>query len=178
MSASFARKPLVLLILISLLGFTTHSIPHDMGVSTVGAIGMLAAAYLPRHLLLWPVLVTVFLVDAFAGFYAPLAMLFVYIGHLSAAYLVRPILAKIRPGTVIGAGFASAVVFYLLSNMTPMAMGYYPATLDGWLLCYSNGLPYLFRDLIANIVFGGLFFAAAWILGNRHAYRFAATERH
>ncbi len=162
----------------SALGFFTHLIPHDMGVSTVGAIGMLSAAYLPRHLLGIPVLLTVLLVDATQSFYAISAMSVVYLGHVGAAYSARPVLAKVRPVTVVGAGLMSAVVFYLISNLSPMVMGYYPPTTEGWIACYINGLPFLLRGMLANLVFGGAFFGVVWLIGANRAHRFVTAERH
>lgn len=169
----------LILFSLSLFGFLSHFVPHDMGISTVGAIGMLSAAYLPRHLLGVPVLITVFFVDAINGFYALTAMSFVYLGHLTAAYATRPILSRIRrPMTVAGASVISALVFYLLSNVTPMAMGYYPPTLQGWTECYINGLPFLMRGIFANLLFGGLAFGAIWLVREIRAHRFVATQRH
>ena len=67
-------KTWLIVVGLSLLGILSHLVPHDMGVSTVGAIGMLASAYLTRRLLMCPILATVFVVDAIHGFYSLLAM--------------------------------------------------------------------------------------------------------
>ncbi len=84
-----ARSGLVLVIL-SVIGICTHILPHDMGFSTLGVVSMLAAAYLPRSIMLIPVLITATVVDAYNGFYPVLAMSIVYVGHLVAALAVRP----------------------------------------------------------------------------------------
>ena len=163
---------------LSVVGVLTHSIPHDMGVSTVGAIGMLCAAFLPRAASLVPVLITVAFVDALSGGYGLVAMSFVYVGHVAAAIAVRPVLRSTGPRTVLIAAVVNAVVFYLLSNITPMAMAYYPPTLEGWFTCYVNGLPFLLRGTAANIVFGGVFFGFIWLVAQYGAGRFAAAQRH
>lgn len=163
---------------LSLLGVATHMLPHDMGVSTVGAISMLAAAYLPRSLALIPVLITVLVVDALNGFYGALAMSFVYLGHLLAALAVRWQLRTTTVRSVAIASATNAVVFYLLSNVTPMAMGFYAATLDGWVACYLNGLPFLLKGILANLAFGGIAFGAIWLVREARANRLAATERY
>ena len=120
----FSRSGLIVVGL-SVLGIITHLLPHSMGVSTVGAIGMLAAAYLPRFLLLIPVLVTVLVADLMLGGYAWQAMLFVYLAHGLAAFSLVPLLRHVRFVSVVFAGVLSAFIFYLVSNITPMAMGYY-----------------------------------------------------
>ena len=163
---------------LTLLGVATHLVPHEMGISTVGAVGMLAAAYLPRSLLVVPVLLTLLVADAVAGFYVVLAMVFVYGGHVAAALAVRPVMRTIGIRPIVTAAVLSACVFYLISNITPMAMGYYPATIDGWLTCYVNGLPFLFRGILANLAFGGVFFGAIWAIREYRAHRFAAPQRN
>ncbi len=163
---------------LSIFGVATHMLPHDFGFTTVGVVGMLAAAYLPRSTALIPVLVTVFVVDALNGFYAVLAMSFVYLGHLAATLSAAPALKRVLPRTVFLAGVFNAVVFYLVSNITPMAMGYYPATIEGWVLCYTNGLPFLVRGILANLVFGTIVFGLIWIVREQYAHRFFATQRN
>lgn len=76
------------------LGAATHLLPHQMGVSTIGAVGMLAAAFLPRHLALVPVLATLLIGDAVSGFYGALAMSFVYLAHFAATVASMPILRR------------------------------------------------------------------------------------
>ncbi len=163
---------------ISLLGIVTHALPHDMGVSTVGAVSMLAAAYLPGRLLLLPVLATVIAVVILYGSYGLLAMGFVYLAHLCAAGALYALLRSVRPTTVAIAAIVNAIVFYLLSNLTPMAMGFYPPTVDGWITCYINGLPFLLKGIAANLAFGGLFFFIIGFAGERVAHRIATSQRH
>ena len=171
-------KPWPVLAGIGVFGVLTHLIPHDMGVSTVGIVSMLSAAYLPRRLLLLPVLLTVFVVDAINGFYSLLAMSFVYIAHLLAAFSISPVLKSIKPTTIFSASLVGAVVFYLVSNVTPMAMGFYPMTAEGWITCYVNGLPFLLKGIVANLIFGLVVFGAIYLVRESHAYRIAVTQRN
>ena len=167
-----------LVALLTLAGLLSHALPHPMGVSTVGARGMLAAAYLPRRFALIPVFLTVLIVDAYNGFYGALAMSFVYIGHLAATLAVRPFLTSIRVRSVAIAAVVSAVVFYALSNLTPMAMEYYPNTVAGWIACYTNALPFLLKGIIANAAYGGLAFGLITLIGTGDAHRLFAAKRH
>lgn len=162
---------------VMLAGVASHALPHPMGVSTVGAIGMLAAAYLPRKLVIVPVLATILIVDAMNGFYSLLAMSFVYIGQFAAALSVKPVLSSIKAHSVAIAAVISAVVFYLLSNLTPMAMGYYPNTLEGWGTCYVNAFPFLLRGILANLVYGGVAFGLIAMIGASDARRLFAAQR-
>ena len=178
MQMSILTRPVVVLVVLSLLGFLTHLIPHDMGITTVGAIGMLSAAYLPRHLVGFPVLISVLFVDAVHGFYAVLAMGLVCFAHIGAAYVGRPIFRRVTPITVVGAAIASALVFYLISNLAPMAMGFYPATPTGWITCYLNAIPFLMRGILANLLFGGAVFGVIWLVRGNGAHRIPAAQCH
>ena len=123
-------------------------------------------------------LITVLVVDAVNGFYSVLAMSFVYAGHLAAALSVRPILSSIGVRQVAGAAIISAIIFYLISNITAMAMGYYPNTFEGWMTCYINGLPFLLKGILANAFYGGLAFSLIAIIGASDAHRFIVAKRH
>ena len=60
-------ETLAVLVALTSLGVVSHLVPHSAGLSTVGAIGMMAAALLPRHLLPVPVLFTVVAFDLIHG---------------------------------------------------------------------------------------------------------------
>lgn len=162
---------------LTLLGVVTHLVPHSMGVSTVGALSMLAAAYLPRHLLLIPVFITVAIADLIIGPYGWTAMAFVYLGYLVGALAIVPSLGTVRPATVLTAALLNAVAFYLVSNIS-QALLFYPATFEGWIACYVNGLPFLLRGILANIVFGGFAFGVVYLAGQIYAHRIALTQRN
>ena len=116
-------KPWTIALLLCVIGASSHLLPHPAGISTVGAIGMLAAAYLPRHLLPLPVLVSVATVDAIYCTYIISAMALVYAAHLLSAAGVAPILRQVRVFARGGAAIISAVIFYLVSNLAPLAQG-------------------------------------------------------
>ena len=172
------RKDAMLIVALALAGVVSHALPHPMGVSSVGALGMLAAAYLPRTLTVIPVLITLVIVDAFNGFYGALAMSFVYLGHLAAALRVRPALGAIGVRSVALASIICAVVFYAISNLTTMAMGYYPNTFEGWIACYAAGLPFLLKGIVANAAYRGLAFGLIAMIGASDAHRFFAAQRN
>lgn len=162
---------------LTLAGVASHALPHVMGVSTVGAVGMLAAAYLPKRYACIPVLATVAIVDAMSGFYALLAMSFVYLAHGLATLSVSKPLVSIGVRSVGIAAVVNAVVFYLVSNLTPIAMGFYPNTAEGWLACYVAGLPFLLKGILANVIYGGAAFGLIALLEKLDAHRILAPQR-
>ena len=157
-------KSVFVVLALSLIGIVTHLLPHASGVTTVGAVSMLAAAYLPRHLVPIPVFASVLVSDFLAGGYPLLSMMIVYSGHLAAALAI---IWLCRHQNVLGiamAGLTNAVVFYLVSNLSPMFSGLYPFTLEGFALCYFNGLPFLLKGMLANLAFGGVAFSAIYLV--------------
>jgi hypothetical protein len=159
-SESRDLKSWLIAVALCVVGASSHLLPHPAGMSTVGAIGMLAAAYLPKHLLPLPVLVTIATVDAINGTYHITAMALVYAAHLLSAVGVAPILRRVRILHLGGAAITSAVIFYLVSNLTPLALGFYPNTVAGWLTCYVAGIPFLLRGIAANLIFGAVAFGS------------------
>ena len=155
---SYDFRPWLIALALCVLGASSHLLPHPAGMSTIGAVGLLAAAYLPKHLVPLPVLISVATVDAIIGTYSIAAMALVYIAHLVSAAGVVPILVKVRALRVASAAVVSAIIFYLVSNAAPMASGYYPNSLAGWFACYLAGLPYLLRGIAANLIFGAVAF--------------------
>ena len=171
-----AVRGAVTVVALSSVGVLSHFLPHPMGLSSVGAIGMLAMAYAPRSVALLPVLATTLFVDALAGqFYGALAMAIVYAAHMIAAIGIAPILRRVGVLRVAGASSVSAVLFYLASNLQPLVAGYYPPTLDGVLACYVAGLPYLARGIFANLLYGGVAFTIIELGLRQRAHRYATA---
>lgn len=160
-------ETITVLLALSALGVISHLVPHSAGISTVGAIGMMAAALLPRHLLPIPVLLTVVSFDLINGTYQIAAMAFVYVAHLAAAWSLTPVLSPAKKKISVPifgcAAVLSAVIFYIVSNATPIALGFYPNTLEGWMTCYMAGLPFLLKGILANIIFGSIGFSGIWL---------------
>lgn len=168
-------RSLLILLTLTVVGVAAHLLPHAMGVSPLGALGLLCAAYLPRHLLAVPVLVTLVVGDMAGAFYPLTAMVWVYLAHVFAALAVSPALTRVNPQRVIGAAVLSAVVFYGVSNVSQVALAFFPNTLEGWFACYVAGLPYLLKGVMANLVFGGMAFGIIHYVSQARAHRLAAS---
>jgi len=146
-----------------------HLLPHPFGASTVGASAVFAGEKLP----LWRAALTPILIlllgNLFFGFYEPLVLAFVYLGFALSAVASHCILAKKhnlprRSAAVV----LGAVLFFLVSNFSIWLVGMYPATAEGLIACYVNGLPYLGMALIADSIYCSLLFTLHSLLTNRH----------
>jgi hypothetical protein len=101
----------------------------------------------------------------------------VYLGYLVGALVIVPSLRIVKPTGVLTAALLNAVAFYVVSNIS-QAFLFYPPTFEGWIACYVNGLPFLLRGILANVVFGGLAFATIYLAGQINAHRIALTQRN
>ena len=160
------------------LGVFTHLLPHAVGISTVGALSMLSAAYLPQRLIAVPVLITIAVADLVSGvFYGFLPMCLVYGGYLLGAICLVPLLKRLTLGNLMIAAGVNALVFNLVSNASHMVLGFYPNTLEGWLACYRAGTPFIVRGFGANLAFAGIAFAAIHVVQHLLSLRPGATRR-
>jgi hypothetical protein len=150
--------------------------PHLPNLAPLGALALLAGAYLGRRY--WAVII-------------PLAMLFVsdlilnntssraffpdhdgmvlfasYMPYtwLSIAAIVGVaflLLKKVTPLRVLGSAVIASVLFYLVSNFGVWMHGtLYTKDFAGLLECYIAAIPYFRSTLMSNVVFSAVAFTA------------------
>jgi hypothetical protein len=68
---------------------------------------------------------------------------------------------RVKPLNVLGAGLASAVSFYAVSNFAVWAAGSvgYPKTFAGLLASYAAAIPFFQKGLASDLVFSVIFFS-------------------
>ena len=140
-------------------------LPHPANVTPIGALGLFAGAYLDRRVfLLLPVLAALAADLLTVGVYSLLVMAFVYAGHLLSALCGRWLLRSRRQLLGLPVAILAATAgFYLVSNLGNWWV-YQPHSLAGVVECYVNGIPYLFRTLIGNVLYSVLFFGGYALL--------------
>lgn len=93
-----------------------------------------------------------------------------YAGIIGLGMLLRHNQAPLR---IFGASVAAAVSFFLLSNFAVWAVWQmYPKTWSGLMACYTVGLPFFQREVLADVVFTAVMFAipaAVAALRSQHA---------
>lgn len=145
---------------IILLGAFSRFIPHPPGFTPIGALGLFSGTYINKQWA-WLIPITILLIgDVITGFYEPIIMLSVYISFAFTACVGRLLLSRRLTVTyMVMAILIAESVFFILSNASVWWV-YYPRSADGLLLCYINGLPYLWRGVLADmfycaVLFGG-----------------------
>lgn len=159
------------LYLLIALAAVARLLPHPWNVTPVGALGLFSGAYM-RGPSAWLVPVAaVFIGDVVLGFYDPIVMLCVYLGSALSVGIGRGLLFEQRTlARLGGAVLVTAVAFYLISNFG-VWLASYPHTVDGLLMCYFNGLPFLGRTLAGDAFYSVLLFGlveGALVWRNRH----------
>lgn len=134
-------------------------LPHPENFTPIAAMGLFCGAYLSNRLfMLLPVAAALVADLSSTGFYDLVIMALVYLGLFSSSLVGRWFLYQRRtlPRLPI-AVIVSALAFYLISNFGSWLV-HYPRTLQGFISCYSNGLPYLLRSLAGDIFYAALIF--------------------
>ena len=138
-------------------------IPHPPNFTPVGALALFAGIYLARKsrwALLLP-LAVIFLTDLAIGFYDTKLMLVVYGSFLFYGVFGLLVKNKKNIGAITLATLAGSFLFYLITNFAVWAFSpLYASTLEGLMLSYTMGLPFLKYTLLGDLFFVGLFVGA------------------
>ncbi len=146
---------------------------YPWNFSPIFALGMFGGAmYRSKANALWLPVAAIFLADLGIGlvtghpewaFYSDQPV--VYTAFALCAVLGFYLRENRSWGRVAGAGVASCLSFFLITNFASwVGSTRYPPTAEGLLECYIAGLPFLKNSLIATAIFGGLLFSPAAIL--------------
>ena len=149
--------------LIIVLATAARFIPHMPNLAPITALAIFSAVYLPKKQALIIPLGARLVSDLFLGFFAWPLMIAVYASHLFGFLLGLWIKKSAEDTTsrwlkVGSAGFVSAALFFLVTNLVVFYQGYYPQTIAGQLLSYTNALPFLRGTLVGDVAYTvGLF---------------------
>ena len=144
-----STKAMWLFYLFILLLVVSRLLPHPPNFTPVGALGVFIGAYATARWQ-WLIPIAALLVsDFFIGFYNMNVMLCVYLAVFSACVIGHfGLFNKIKLSHLIVTGFASALVFFLLSNLGVWLAGeLYPRTGAGLVQCYVAAIPFFGNTL-------------------------------
>lgn len=154
-----------MVVVLILLAAASRLLPHPPNFAPVAAIGLFAGATLDKRAAWLVPFAALILSDAFLGFYLPIAMLMNYLGFAACLALGTLLLQKQRGvGRIAVAGLASAVAFFVISNLGMWLSGYYPRTLAGLSECYVAAIPFFRNTLASDLLFSGALFGGHALL--------------
>jgi len=163
-------------LLLVIIGVVFRVAPHPWNFAPVGAIALFAGAtFDDRRSAFFVPLVTMFIGDLFIGLHSLMPVIYA----TYALIAVLGMLLRERRHSVAaigGAAFASATIFFVITNFAVWFMGTtYPKTFDGLVACYIAAIPFFDRTLASDLLFSAIFFGA-FALAERRIPAFAKNR--
>ena len=157
------KKQVIWVSVIVLLAALTRLLPHPPNVTPVGAMALVAGAYLPSLPLAFMIpLTAMFISDLLIGFHA--AMPFVYAAFIIGVLIGRT-LQQWNWKRLLFSSLSFSILFFLITNFGVWVMyDYYPKSLQGLLLCYTAALPFFTYEALGTLFYSSvLFFGIAML---------------
>lgn len=148
-------------------------LPHAWNMTPVIAASLFAGVYLGRVYALAVPAIAMFLSDMFIGFYDPHLFVVVY-GSLLLIGLYALVLKRALSGfNIFITSLSTSCFFFLTTNWAVWQFSaWYPKTVDGLLMAYAMGIPFLKNALIGDIFYTGILFGSyavvAYLLEEKH----------
>lgn len=156
------------------LAVAVRFLPHPMAFTPVGAAllyfgarGSRKQAWIPLALLAASDVVLTKFVYAYPFTLDHVVTIAWYAAVLWMGGLLR---ADSKPLRIAGASLATAVSFFLASNLAVWAVwNMYPKTIGGLATAYVAGLPFFRNEIAANLFFSAVMFSIGALVSGREA---------
>ena len=164
----------VLPTLLVVLGVVCRVVPHPENFAPIGAIALFAgASFRDRGAAIVVPLVAMFIGDLFIGLHSLMPLIYAtYALIVVLGMLLRE--RRSSPLHVAGGAVGGATIFFVLTNFA-VWLDMYPRTLDGFIACYVNAIPFFERTLASDLLFSAIFFGAYALAGRVHAHRLPSS---
>lgn len=159
--SQFTQRQILLMSVLVAFGVLARILPHPVNFAPVGALGLLAIAYLPKRTGLLVPLLIMFFSDFFIGWHE--TMLFTWGSYMLIGLAGYWVLKKTKKRSVLAlSGPVAAVIFFVVSNFGVWTMGtMYAHSWQGFVRCYEMALPFFTNTLLSDTGFTlGLFLLA------------------
>lgn len=167
--------PTLTVVLLMLAAAFSRMIPHPVNFSSVSALTLFGVAHFQRkHWAIAAAFGATMLSDIFINqviysgkypvFYTGFYWQYLSYGLVALAGIV--LLKRVSTPRVIGASLASSLIFFVVSNLGCWALDgtYYTHDLQGLLLCYEAGLPFLQNTILGDALYCGVLFGGYALL--------------
>lgn len=132
-------------------------IPHPPNFAPIGALALFCGSQFNKKTALFIPLLAMFLSDIFLGFHSVIP--FVYGSFILITLIGVWVKKDQNPGRVLGVGFLSSIIFFILSNFGVWLMtNLYTKNLNGLINCYFMALPFFRNTVLSDIFFTMVFF--------------------
>jgi len=135
-------------------------------VAPIGAMALFGAAYFRNKTLAFIVpMGAMLLTDLFIGFHN--VMPFVYGAFLATSMIGLLLRNNVKVGTLLLAGLASSILFFLVTNFGVWATMPGPKNLATLMVTYELGLPFFRYTLLGDFIFISVLFGGFALLQQR-----------
>lgn len=142
------------------LAVLTRLIPHPWNMTAVGAVAIFSGAYLAARWAFVVPLIAFLMSDLILGLHDTLFFTYGSIVICTALSLWF-LKGQVQTGRVVLMSLTSSLVFFLVTNFGVWAVsGFYTQDARGLLQSYVLALPFLEKNLIGDLLFSGVLFAA------------------
>lgn len=150
------------------LGVAGRLLPHPPNLAPIAALALFGGFALPRGQALALAGGALLISDAIIGFYAPVLMIFVYVGLLFPVVFGNWLRARLSVLRIGAAALAGSLFFFVASNLAVWAFsGWYPPTLDGLAACFLAALPFFQYTLAGDLLWAGVLFGGYALIAQR-----------
>jgi uncharacterized protein DUF6580 len=131
--------------------------PHPWNLTPVGAVALFSGASFDRKRWSFAIpLVSLFLSDIVIGFHSLMPVVY---ATFAASVLIGMLIKRVTPQSVVAAAFASATLFYVVTNFAMWTIStLYPHTLAGLVACYVGGIPFYGTMLAGDVLYSAALF--------------------
>jgi uncharacterized protein DUF6580 len=161
----------MLAFLFVILAIAVRFIPHPWTLTPVGAALLYFGARGTRKLAWIPVVLLAasdLALNKFVwGYPFKADQVIIWLWYAGILWLGFQLRRKVDPLRLLAAALATAVSFFVVSNLGVWAAwNMYPKTLAGLMTCYAAALPFFRRELIGDVMFTAIFFGIAYLVEN------------
>ena len=148
------------------LGIFSRLIVHSWNFTPVIALALFGGVYLKKKQAILIPLILLAVTDVILGFHQ--TMLFTWGSIIVIVAIGLWVKRNKNFKTVLGGGLASAVLFFIVTNVGVwLVTGMYPMTLTGLTECFVLALPFFRNTLVGTFVYGLILFGVYEIIAAR-----------
>lgn len=138
------------------LGILSRFVIHAPNFTPVIAVAFFGGVYLNRKYAVLLPLAMMMISDAWLGFYD--GILYTWLSLVLVAAVGLLVKKNKRAVTVFSGSLASALLFFVVSNLGVWATGYYTYTWQGFWQCYLAAIPFFRNTLVSTLAYSAALF--------------------
>lgn len=176
------RSRLLFALFLVVLATVMRIVPHPWNLTPVGAVALFSGACFDRRKWAFAIpLLAMLAGDTIAelttgyGYHSLMPVIYAtFAAIVGIGLFIRE--RRSSPAAVAAAAFASATLFFVVSNFAMWTIStIYPKTLGGLVACYIAGIPFFGNQVAGDLLYSFLLFGT-FVWGERRIPKFSPTE--